>query len=1000
MAAASPRRLVSLYLLVAVALGLLGGGAATALRDASSARYPAAAVRCLAERGIDSTALEGVDSVRLRNAAVRDQVWGCISGNARNQSRFMLLGALLLPVAALLLMVGGGLAVRRRLAGHAVSPASGAASRRALDRFEQWCDLLGLTGRRRPRLVITPPSPAGRQAFTTGLPFRSPVVVVPLGHAYLEPAQFDVLVLHELAHVRARDVVWASAVWWTGWLSVPVLLLALSPLVRWPHQRSGIFVAYLPALLSAVVLSAVVLGLRAALLRRREIAADRYAVDVLGSAGALRAVLGRPQGGTTVTDRGTPAGVAGPVRRAVSSARRNLTVHPPAAVRADADPVAPQRWEGGFAVTAVAGVLAMFTVQSAYIVLSATDWAWRSGRLALNAAAVLGGLLWACVVVPAWRRRARIAAAVGSAPRWSGPIAGAVLGTVAGLLTQAPGGIATAARGLVPVLFAGHLMPAVGVLTAVTAGTAVLTAGLAAAVPAPGRAARAWSAAGAIVAVVTAWATAFTTSVWTLVNYFPDGSPSRVRTWLMGAGLWEWRWAPLLVLTGSALAALAYRWIPDAAAPVVRSRWPGRAGLRVTGVAVVVGGLAAGLTWQLRIGAADSEDALFVLMSDRSMICACAGWAALAVLLFPHPSDPADRSPARVLPQVPSALAAGFATAALAGVVLFGIATAGGRGRDVDALVAAVRWPMWQLLVAVVVTLPALVALAGRAHRLRRRTRGWAAGAGTGVVIVAFSMALVGGAIPPLAVGPHDWSDYLASRDAAPTVLGVRPTPPAATDDPGQGRDPGRPLDAAAVTAALAGIDNLLPAGHRRLPDDTDGTDAAEPLDLRPEACRAALARSTDAERARPRTADAAQRYKTPLGPYADVTVEVGIVSYREPVPDFTRHREATAQCGHLTMPSPVSDTGTAEGSYTEGPPPRGPYPAFRTDFTLTASVRSLPVVTMWLAEYALAGHNLVSVSITMSTSGGPPTEAARLDRDQLAEALLNDVLHRLRQPG
>ncbi|GAA3339792.1 hypothetical protein GCM10020358_24840 [Amorphoplanes nipponensis] len=988
-AAVSPRRLSSLYLLVVVALALLGGGAATALRDASSARHPAAAIRCLAERGIDSAALQGVDSVWLQTAAGRDQVWACIAGNARDLSWWMLLGAVLLPAAALLSMIGGGLAVRWRLAGSAVSPAAGAASGRARDRFEHWCDRLGLTGRRRPRLVITPPSRYGRQAFTTGLPFRAPVVVVPLSHAYLEPAQFDVVVLHELAHVRARDVSWASAVWWTGWLNVPVLLLALSPLVRWPHQRSGIFAVYLPVLALAVVLSAVVLGLRAALLRRREIAADRYALDVLGSADALRALLGRPASGAAGRGRVARAGVAGLARRVVASTRRGIAVHPPAAVRADADPVAPQRWEGGFAVTAVAGVLAMSTMQSAYTVLSATDWAWRSGRLSLDVAAALGGLLWACVVVPAWRRRARIAAAAGSTPSWSGPIAGAVLGTVAGFLTQAPGGGAASARGLVPVLFAGRLMPGVGVLAVVTAGTAVLTAGLAAAVPAAGRPERAWAVAAAVVAVATAWATAFPTAIWMLVGYLPGASLSRVRTSLMGAGLWEWRWAPLLVLAGCTLVAWAHRRGPDA--PVVRSRWPG---LAVIGVAVLAGGVAAGLTWQLRIGAADSEDAVFVLVSHRSMICAFAGWAALAVLLFARPADPASSSPARVLPRVPSALAAGFATAALAGVVLFGIAAAGGRGREVDVLVDAVRWPMWQLLVAVVLTLPGLAAVAARADRLSRRARGWAAGPGTGVVITAFSAALVAGAIPPLAVGPHDWSDYLAAPHAKRAAPAVAPTPSTPPDDPPPGADPGRPLDDAAVGAALTGIHRLLPAGYRRLPDDTD---AAKPLKLQPEACRQALDRSTDAQRARPRTADTARRYTIALGPHPEVTVEVGIVSYRTPVPDFTLYREATAQCGRLTIPSRASDTGTAEGSYTEGPPPRSPYPGFRSDFTLTASVRTLPVVTMWLAEYALAGHNLVSVSITMSSSGGPPTEATRRDRDRLAEALLNAVLQRLR---
>nr|BFE74195.1 hypothetical protein GCM10020092_074960 [Actinoplanes digitatis] len=64
------------------------------------------------------------------------------------------------------------------------------------------------------------------------------------------------------------------------------------------------------------------------------------------------------------------------------------------------------------------------------------------------------------------------------------------------------------------------------------------------------------------------------------------------------------------------------------------------------------------------------------------------------------------------------------------------------------------------------------------------------------MLVGVLSVALAGGALPPLAVGPHDWSDYLASLETAPgrepvPVLAVPAVPslPAAVG----GGDPGRP---------------------------------------------------------------------------------------------------------------------------------------------------------------------------------------------------------------
>ncbi|GAB1639828.1 hypothetical protein [Krasilnikovia sp. MM14-A1259] len=966
---AAPRRLASMYVLVTFALVLLGGGAAAAMRDAYSAREPAAAVRCLSEQGIDWTALQRLDSPWQRSPEVRERIRTCTAPNARDQSLVMLAGGVLLPVAAVLLMVGGTLLVRWRLSRDVVLPARTVAAGWAAARFAAWCDLLGLTGRRRPRLVLIAPYASGRQAFTTGLPFAAPRVVLPLGHAYLEPARFDVLVLHELAHVRSRDVSWAAAVWWTGWLSVPVLLAALSPLVRWPHQRAGLLVEYLPSFVVAVALSVMMLGLRAALLRRRELAADHYAREVLGDPDALREVLG--------ADALARPGQAGQAEWL----RRVGRVHPPPAVRAEPDPTASDRWEGGFAVSAVTALLAMMTVQTAYTVLAVPGLAWHA-RLPLNLATAAGSLLWAGVIVPAWRRRAHQSTAAHGAPTWSGPVAGAVLGTVVGFLIQVPGQATRTSPGVWQAQFADHLILGAATVAVVAAGVAVLTAGLAVSA----NAARALS---AVLAGAIAWTTTFTASIWVLVGYLRDGDAGRIRTMLMGAGLWEWRWAPPLILVGCGLAAFRRGAV---AVPVA---------VRVIGVAALTGGIAAGLTWQLRIDSANSDDQLFVLISQRSMICASAGWVVLAVLLSVRRGGVAAGAP--VMPAIPAALAGGFVTAALAGAVTFGVAAAGGRGRSLDVLLDAVAWPVWQLFVATVLTLPALLAGVRLVDRRRRRAQrpatGRVAALATVVLVGTFSVTLVGGILPPLAVGPHDWSNYLASVDTTPVrdpdaVVAVPSAPPAPATEAGGG-DPGRLLDDAAATAALTtAADRLLPAGHRRVATDSRGGTIPP---VRPETCRATLVRQAAAERTRPHTVDAAQKYKISVGPHPEVTVTLGITSYVTPVRDFRSDQELVDRCAHLTIPSPVADTGVLEGGYVRGAAPVVSYPAYRTDFTITGRVRTLAVVSTVLSERALVGHNVVSVELLLSSTGGPPSAEVFRYRDRLGESLLLAVVGGLR---
>jgi hypothetical protein len=360
------------------------------------------------------------------------------------------------------------------------------------------------------------------------------------------------------------------------------------------------------------------------------------------------------------------------------------------------------------------------------------------------------------------------------------------------------------------------------------------------------------------------------------------------------------------------------------------------------------------------------------------------------------------------LSALPAALTSGFVTAALAGVLLFACAVAGGHGRNVDALLDAVRWPLWQVFVPLVVTLPWLTLGAAAAGRVRRSIRRPASGRMrwltarrlngpvTGLAVALFGLALVGDAVPPLSIGPHDWTDYLnaatAAQGQAPAVAAT-PSDRAPTPDPNRRGDAGRPLDDAAATAVLATIAPLLPAGYQRVDDDSSNDTT---VNIRPDDCRDVLRDNENDERALPRTAEVGQQYTVPLGPQPEAKLRVGIISFTTPIPDFTRYRNETTRCNHLTMPLAISDTGLMEGSYTEGVPPHLSYPTYRTDFTLTGSVRSVPVVTTWLADYALVGHNRLSVSIILSTLGGPPSDDLLRRRDQLAETILRTIIEKL----
>jgi hypothetical protein len=301
---APPGPLLGMYALVFAVLGCVGAfaGEMFFLDDrAVSAGYDRTIARCL-QRPVTSSQLV---------IPILDR---CLSGSYRVEGLFVVAVAVAVPALAAVLSLVEPRVKQRRLARSGSSDVPDAAGR-----FEALCDHAQLTGRRRPRLLVT--RPGQREAFTTGVPGRSPQIVIPPKLARFaagEPGRFDPAVLHEMAHVRARDVSWVSSVRNITWITIPVVALACIPefFDAGGGQFSGTVVIQ-----AAVFVAGTALVARE-LQRRREIEADRQAVRWLGSPEPLRSLL--EAGGWPV--RGKPG-------RAGEWWSRPLARHPSLAAR-------------------------------------------------------------------------------------------------------------------------------------------------------------------------------------------------------------------------------------------------------------------------------------------------------------------------------------------------------------------------------------------------------------------------------------------------------------------------------------------------------------------------------------------------------------------------------------------------------------------------------------------------------------------------------------------
>lgn len=1012
----APRHMWWTYLLTLFALAVMGAGAGQALFLSRNLGDVSVSLTCYLQHGFSWQDLP-------QNVAgtVDPHFAGCMAAYNRRHAIAMLTGAAATVATAWLLMIGGGLVLRARLRPEERVAHPSEAARRARSRFEAWCDVWELTGRGRPRLLLATPRRFGGRAFTTGVPLARPVVVVPLSYAYLDTQAFDVVVLHELAHVRSRDLLWTASVWWAGWLNVPVLLmLALSSAFAAPYSSLRF---YGTSLGLAAVLSAAMLVLRAALLRRRELAADRFAVDVLGDAAPLRAVIGVHT--TTLTASAPLTTRAWQLVRAVA---RWGASHPPPEVRARAEFADLERWEGGFAVSAAASVIAMLTYQSIETLLAAFGLRWRNPSLPSDLAFATAGLLWACVVVPAWARRVRAAARAGQPPTWAGPLAGAVLGLTGGYMLQVPGSGSVVGRSL----FADHIPLAVLLLTVGTTGAALVAVGVAVragdATPVS-RTARAdaplargpltW----AILSAAVVLTTALSMTVMLLTSQIRWNSTAEDRTLLVGMGTQHyWPFAPVLMLIGCVLS------VPrpaDRKAP----RLPGspvRAHFAAIGAAAVVGGSIAAVDWRSHIAdARHDQDALYLLLTRGWWICGLAGWAVFALVLVtgrlrrppartsvaartsdnppPAPADIPALLPSRIaaaspVGRLPAALAAALLTAALAGLLRALTLVVSGPPGTLHLFEESVRIPAWMVLGAAIVTAPLLYAAAARwprgdPGRTRQGLRAGTAATAVALGSAVLAAAQVGGLLAPLTVSAHDDSRALVALRSrpqpsnvpslpAPSTASAIPPPVSGSPTP-PSPDSGLPLTRAEAERAFAGLRALLPKRWKPAAV-SHGKYTVEPT-----TCQTLSEGNYAGAQARHRTADISHTYTAPAHGTDGLTITFAVTSYAEPYTGFDSLRREVRHCPHYDVVGALSHgarihvrtslhdlTGTA-------------YPTVRVDTASVARTAGIKIVATSVHDAEAVGHVLLSAEVAYAYYSVPPSAAFRAYPSALTTAAI-----------
>jgi Peptidase family M48 len=549
--------------------------------------------------------------------ATRRQLGACLRPVTLPWALIMLAGAVTAYALTVLLAVVGAGRTRRLV--RAAGEATGPAVTEATACFAGLCREHGVADRH-PRLHVLRPGARFTQPFTTG--GRRPLVVVPAAVACAGAGVLEPVLRHELAHVRARDVLLAAGAWWSGWAGVLLSAGAAAPfLVPGRDTAAG----YGTGLLVAVVLGGFLLVLRAHVLRLRELAADRVAVDHCGRPGAFVELL-----------LAVPAEGHRPSRRL----RSLMSVHPDPTVRVRALDTPRVTMDGGFLPSAVTALVLLIAVQPVYqVVLHWVGWAGPSNRPLF---AIAGGLL-AVLLMPAWTRR------YAADPRasWWPPVSGVAVGGAAGFFLPGPGlPVSPGTLALSTHWITGPL------LMLALAGTAVVLVALAHGVdPDRRRTVLTATVAGAGVAAVTVPA-----AVQWIVTWSGGLHPTFLRlAVLYDAGLADAE--PVVVFaTVAALAVVAAR-----SAPCPRPA--PRPALRLLAVVAVVAATTGSVLTVLRESPDGDRVADLPLLWHRWWVSALAGAVVLVVLVA---RSPAGRSTASRLAGALTAAAGVTLTAAVA----------------------------------------------------------------------------------------------------------------------------------------------------------------------------------------------------------------------------------------------------------------------------------------------------------------------------------------------
>jgi Peptidase family M48 len=824
-------------------------------------------------------------------------------------------------------------------------------------RFESLCREAGVTGPRRPRLLIA--GPGVRQAFTAALPGGRPLIVLPaaVAVAHGDPGRFDPAVLHEIAHVRARDVSWVSAVRWIAWITVPVVALAQLADVRagtTSRPETGYVVLHAAALVAATVVIA------AGLLRRREVEADRLAVQWLGSPEALRRLL---------DTSGGPAARGG-LRGAFRWCLRPLARHPSIAarIRALGDPLGLR--DSGFGYALATGVVAIMAMNAAYFIAYDLDVA-ATGYLPDQLAASAGGILLGFGLTPLLLRRAIRARRRGVPCAWWQPVAGTAAGMLLGSLFQPATPAPFALSAPQPSLVTMSAVVTVVLTASAGAGLTTLAAGLAshAARRCPRRRESwPWGTAWLALAVACSAAAALWPIPQFALGWGSAGWITTERDWLtfyLPTGQWRWLALPypaaVLLLTLRARPAGVRALAGD-----VTAAWrAAAAGMRNCGrraraatapVLTPVCAAVAGATIFLphSFPATSSLTALVYGLEERAWVCTLAGWTVLVVLIL-----------ARGVAGLARACAAAWLATLLAGAEFFVYGALTRHPHVFADLSFAITAPsVWLFYLAVPTSCLALLR-PGPPEAVKRRWTVPAAAAATAVLASATG-------IPGLLADPINLS--AARQTTAPRNPGQPKRAPAGPG-PLPAADPGRILTHAAAQAVAGAAGAALAPGWTH-DSAMAGGPSGQPVTISPADCvplqdtkflgvlPAPVAQEQDAYKKRPG-----------LIPFGSETITVKVESFSRLIPStlLAAARQDLRACHRFTV------TGPFVGSFTEtahgGPVPAVGAPAWQAD--LTMAYRSEGGSLTWTV--VTIGHNLIFITQGTITPDvvPPPDEAA-----------------------